>query len=169
MHQSSCIFACSEPTTGLDPEVRRLIWNIINDARAGKTIVLTTHSMEEAEALSQRIGIMAKGALRCMANPIRLKQLYGRGFKLFFNSKAEDTEKACQFVETLLPAGYSKMDAFTTNTSYEFPDAPGVIARLFSEIEAKKAEAGIMDWGVSQTTLEEVFLRLISESDAQAD
>jgi ABC-type multidrug transport system ATPase subunit len=45
-----------EPTTGLDPEVRRLIWNIINEARAGKTIVLTTHSMEEAEVLCQRIG-----------------------------------------------------------------------------------------------------------------
>jgi ABC-type multidrug transport system ATPase subunit len=51
-----------EPTTGLDPEVRRLIWNIIHDAKEGRTIVLTTHSMEEAEVLCQRIGIMAKGA-----------------------------------------------------------------------------------------------------------
>lgn len=54
-----------EPTTGLDPEVRRLIWDIIQRSRIGKTIVLTTHSMEEAEALCQRIGIMAKGTLRC--------------------------------------------------------------------------------------------------------
>src|SRR5205823_4564098 len=40
-----------EPTTGLDPEVRRLIWNIVNEAKKGRTIVLTTHSMEEAEVL----------------------------------------------------------------------------------------------------------------------
>ena len=52
--------------TGLDPEVRRLIWEIINRQRQGKTIVLTTHSMEEAEVLCQKIGIMAKGQLRCL-------------------------------------------------------------------------------------------------------
>ena len=52
--------------TGLDPEVRRLIWNIVNEQRQGKTIILTTHSMEEAEVLCQRIGIMAKGNLRCL-------------------------------------------------------------------------------------------------------
>jgi ABC-type multidrug transport system ATPase subunit len=71
-----------EPTTGLDPEIRRLIWTIINDARKGKTIILTTHSMEEAEALCQRIGIMAKGALRCLGPALRLKELYGSGFKV---------------------------------------------------------------------------------------
>ena len=43
-----------EPTTGLDPEVRRLIWNIISEAKVGRTIILTTHSMEEAEVLCQK-------------------------------------------------------------------------------------------------------------------
>jgi len=52
--------------TGLDPEVRRLIWDIINKARKGRTMILTTHSMEEAEVLCQRIGIMAKGTVRCL-------------------------------------------------------------------------------------------------------
>jgi len=46
--------------------VRRLIWNIITQERTGRTIILTTHSMEEAEVLCQRIGIMAKGNLRCL-------------------------------------------------------------------------------------------------------
>ena len=46
--------------------MRRLIWNIINEQRQDKTIILTTHSMEEAEVLCQRIGIMAKGNLRCL-------------------------------------------------------------------------------------------------------
>ena len=56
-----------EPTTGLDPEVRRLIWDVVNESKSDKTVILTTHSMEEAEALCQRIGIMAKGTLRCLA------------------------------------------------------------------------------------------------------
>ncbi|KAJ3117496.1 hypothetical protein HDU96_006590 [Phlyctochytrium bullatum] len=158
-----------EPTTGLDPEVRRLIWNIVQNARDGKTIILTTHSMEEAEALCQRIGIMAKGTLRCLANPIRLKDLYGSGFKLFFNSLEEDTDRASAWIESLLPKGWTKVDAFATNTSYEFPAVQGVISYLFNTIEAGKEQNGILDWGISQTTLEEVFLRIISEDDANAD
>ncbi|KAJ3221155.1 hypothetical protein HK099_003726 [Clydaea vesicula] len=166
---SPSVVFLDEPTTGLDPEVRRLIWNIINGAREGKTVILTTHSMEEAEALCQRIGIMAKGSLRCLGNTLRLKELYGSGFKLFFNSKAEDTERASQFTQSLLPNGWKKMDAFTTNSSYEFPACKGSISKLFKEIEFGKKENGILDFGISQTTLEEVFLKIISESDAQAD
>ena len=157
-----------EPTTGLDPEVRRLIWNIVDSAKQGKTIVLTTHSMEEAEALCQRIGIMAKGTLRCLANPLRLKELYGSGFKIFINTLPEDTERASAFVESVLPQGWTKVDAFSTNTSWEFPPTPGILAKLFDIIEKDKSNNGILDWGVGQTTLEEVFIRLISDSDAEA-
>ncbi|RUP48908.1 hypothetical protein BC936DRAFT_143659 [Jimgerdemannia flammicorona] len=83
-----------EPTTGLDPEMRRLIWTIVNEAKQGRTIVLTTHSMEEAEVLCNRIGIMAKGTLRCIGNQLRLKEVYGRGFKLTFTCKPENTRRA---------------------------------------------------------------------------
>ncbi len=83
-----------EPTTGLDPEVRRLIWNIINEAKRARTIVLTTHSMEEAEVLCNRIGIMAKGTLRCIGPLLRLKEVYGRGFKLNFSCKPKNVMMA---------------------------------------------------------------------------
>ncbi|CAG8568180.1 5409_t:CDS:10 [Diversispora eburnea] len=126
-----------EPTTGLDPEVRRLIWNIINESKKGRTIVLTTHSMEEAEVLCNKIGIMAKGTLRCIGPQLRLKEIYGRGFKLI------------------------KLDAFVTNVSYEFVPEPGLIPKLFIEIEKNKKKYGIDDW--------EVFLRIIGEEDAEAD
>ncbi|CAG8580036.1 3827_t:CDS:2, partial [Racocetra persica] len=157
-----------EPTTGLDPEVRRLIWNIINDAKKGRTIVLTTHSMEEAEVLCNRIGIMAKGTLRCLGPQLRLKEIYGRGFKLSFSCKAKNFDVATEFIESLLPANAKKLDSFVTNVSYEFDIENGLIAKLFREIEAHKNEYGIDDWGLSQTTLEEVFLRIIGEADAEA-
>ncbi|CAG8582372.1 8531_t:CDS:2, partial [Racocetra fulgida] len=157
-----------EPTTGLDPEVRRLIWNIINDAKKGRTIVLTTHSMEEAEVLCNRIGIMAKGTLRCLGPQLRLKEIYGRGFKLSFSCKAKNFDVATEFIESLLPANAKKLDSFVTNVSYEFETENGLIAKLFREIEAHKNEYGIDDWGLSQTTLEEVFLKIIGEADAEA-
>jgi ABC-type multidrug transport system ATPase subunit len=158
-----------EPTTGLDPEVRRLIWNIVNESRLERTIILTTHSMEEAEALCQRIGIMAKGTLRCLANPTRLKEVYGSGFKIYINTTEENNLAASQYIESLLPAGWKKIDSFATNSSYEFPPVKGTLTSLFQTIENGKADHGILDWGIGQTTLEEVFIRLISESDASAE
>jgi ABC-type multidrug transport system ATPase subunit len=54
--------------------------------------------MEEAEALCQRIGIMAKGTLRCFANPTRLKQMYGSGYKISTNSLETDTPRVAAYV-----------------------------------------------------------------------
>lgn len=66
-----------EPTTGLDPETRRHIWGIVKAQQAnGRCIVITTHSMEEADALCSRIGIMAGGSLRCLGTQVHLKNRY---------------------------------------------------------------------------------------------
>jgi ABC-type multidrug transport system ATPase subunit len=156
-----------EPTTGLDPEVRRLIWDIVNEAKIGRSIVLTTHSMEEAEALCQRIGIMAKGTLRCHANPTRLKQLYGPGFKIFINTTIEDNARASAYIESILPPGFNKVDSFATNTSYDFP--PGALSKIFKAVNEEKSKYGILDFGIGETSLEEVFIKLISEADASAE
>ena len=63
----------------MDPISRRHVWDIIEDAKKGCAIVLTTHSMEEADILSDWIGIMAKGRLRCIGTSIRLKSRFGTG------------------------------------------------------------------------------------------
>ncbi len=55
--------------TGLDPSSRRLLWDVIRDAKRTAAVVLTTHSMEEAEALCDRIGIFVGGKLSCIGNP----------------------------------------------------------------------------------------------------
>lgn len=59
-----------EPSTGLDPVNRRALWLLIQQMKKDRVIVLTTHLMEEADVLSDRIGIMAKGKLRCIGNQI---------------------------------------------------------------------------------------------------
>lgn len=157
-----------EPTTGLDISVRRLIWDIISHAKQGRTIILTTHSMEEAEILCARIGIMAKGTLRCIGGQIRLKELYGRGFKITFACRPENVDRASAYIASLLPSTAKRLDSFVTSESWEFETSPGLIQRLFEEIEAHKHEHGIDDWGLSQTSLEEVFLRIIQDTDADA-
>lgn len=161
-----------EPTTGLDPDVRRQIWTIINEAKLGKTIILTTHSMEEAEVLSNRIGIMAKGNLRCLGAPLFLKAKYGSGFKLAINCSSDKLDKTANYIEGMLPEGWNQIDKFSTSVSYEFKMTPGIIKSLFDELSQnsdKAEQLGIEDWGLTQTSLDEVFLRIIKESDADAD
>ncbi len=72
-----------EPTTGLDPQARRHLWGVIKRIRTeGKTIVLTTHYMEEAEELCDRVAIMDMGKIIALAPPNELiRQLISGGFK----------------------------------------------------------------------------------------
>ena len=58
------------------------MWNLIDKAKKGRVIVLTTHAMEEADMLGDRIGIMARGRLRCLGNGLRLKARFGSGYKM---------------------------------------------------------------------------------------
>ena len=74
-----------EPTTGLDPDNKRQIWDILSNCKDNKCMILTTHLMEEAEVLSDRIGIIVHGHLKCMGTQYKLKKFYGKGFKLVIN------------------------------------------------------------------------------------
>ena len=62
-----------EPTTGMDPKVRKLTWNLIKDLKTNKSIILTTHNMEEADCLSDRILIMAGGKMLASGTTLSLK------------------------------------------------------------------------------------------------
>ncbi|CAK9113314.1 ABC transporter A family member 1 (ABC transporter ABCA.1) (AtABCA1) (ABC one homolog protein 1) (AtAOH1) [Durusdinium trenchii] len=73
-----CIFL-DEPTTGVDPESRRCMWKLISSTMLGRAVILTTHSMEECEALCSRIGIMVNGRLVCLGSASQLKATHGYG------------------------------------------------------------------------------------------
>lgn len=66
-----------EPTSGMDPLSRRATWDLLQQVKVGRTIVLTTHYMDEADLLGDRILIMAKGQLQCCGSPLFLKSIYG--------------------------------------------------------------------------------------------
>jgi len=83
-----------EPTTGLDPENKRQIWEILSNCKENKCIILTTHLMEEVEVLSDRIGIIVNGSLRCLGTQHKLKKVYGKGFKLVLNLSNVSSESS---------------------------------------------------------------------------
>ena len=102
--------------------------------------------MEEAEVLCHRIGIMAKGTLRCLGPQLRLKEVYGSGFKITFSAIEENMVHATNYIESLLPPGFVKVDSWSTTTTYEFQSSPGAIANIFGQIEENAEIHGISDW-----------------------
>ncbi|XP_042506443.1 ABC transporter A family member 2-like [Macadamia integrifolia] len=174
-----------EPTTGMDPITRRHVWDIIEDAKKGRAIVLTTHSMEEADILSDRIAIMAKGRLRCIGTSIRLKSRFGTGFVAnvsFLGSTpgqtpnahedtVDTTEPYCQAVKNffkhrlnVVPKEENK--AFLT---FVIPhEKEGLLANFFAELQEREREFGISDIQLGLTTLEEVFLNIAKQAELES-
>ena len=66
-----------EPTSGMDPEARRQTWDILQEERQGRTVILSTHFMDEADLLGDRIAILANGRLQCFGTSMFLKKKYG--------------------------------------------------------------------------------------------
>merc|ERR550517_1585451 len=66
----------------MDPKSRRFMWNLINETMSGRSLILTTHSMAEAEALCNRIGIMVNGQLMCIGTAQHLRTRFGRGYQI---------------------------------------------------------------------------------------
>jgi ABC-2 type transport system ATP-binding protein len=123
-----------EPTTGFDPEARRQFWALIRSLRdLGTTMLLTTHYLDEAEALADRVGVIARGRLIDVAAP---GELGGRGTAPAVVHWTEDGVRRA--AETATPT------AFVRELAGRFPGE-------------------VPDLGVSRPTLEDVYLRMIGE------
>ncbi|XP_028787947.1 ABC transporter A family member 2-like isoform X2 [Neltuma alba] len=159
-----------EPTTGMDPITRRHVWDIIENAKRGRAIVLTTHSMEEADILSDRIGIMAKGRLRCIGTSVRLKSRFGTGFianiRFHDATSTRNHETVKQFFKNLDVVPKEENSAYLT---YVIPhDREGLLMNFFEELHDKEEEFGISDIQLGLATLEEVFLNIARKAELES-
>lgn len=87
-----------EPSTGMDPVIRRKMWSLIDTMKSGRVIILTTHSMEEADALCERIAIMVQGSLRCLGSSQHLKTKYGNSYNISLKTTKTHIDDAISFV-----------------------------------------------------------------------
>lgn len=71
-----------EPGAGVDPAARRRIWRLIDQHRIGRTVILSTHHLDEADILSDTVVVMHKGRILCTGSPLSLKVMHGRGYRL---------------------------------------------------------------------------------------
>jgi ABC-2 type transport system ATP-binding protein len=142
-----------EPTTGLDPNARRAIWDVIRGLKAkGKTIILTTHYLDEAQQLSDRVAIMNHGHIVAMGTSDEIIEQHGSGERL----EIHGTEKLAEYIRA--------------NTELKVDYSNGVVSiPLKEKIDAlaalAAAEQSKMNWGEIQTrrdSLDDVFIKMVS-------
>ncbi|KAK9828547.1 hypothetical protein WJX72_000707 [[Myrmecia] bisecta] len=158
-----------EPSTGMDPGARRFLWGIIQKQviERGHTVILTSHSMEECEALCTRIGIMTAGRLRCLGTVQHLKNRFGAGYLLEMRLKGPElAADAVAFVQQHCPAAELTQQA-GFRLSFTIPQHGFDLPALFGVIEGSRTVLGLDEYSISQTTLERVFVALARDQQQQ--
>uniref|UniRef100_A0A665TKW0 ATP-binding cassette sub-family A member 2 n=1 Tax=Echeneis naucrates TaxID=173247 RepID=A0A665TKW0_ECHNA len=148
-----------EPTTGMDPKARRFLWNLILDIiKTGRSVVLTSHSMEECEALCTRLGIMVNGRFKCLGSIQHLKNRFGDGYMITVRTKtSSNVKEVVRFFNRNFPEAVLK-ERHHTKVQYQLKSAWISLAQVFSKMEQVVEVLGIEDYSVSQTTLDNVFV-----------
>lgn len=98
------ILFLDEPTTGMDPKSRREVWKIIQDMKSRMSILLTTHAMEEADVLSDRIMVVNRGEMKCVGRSLELKNSYGDGYRLSLIVELQNQMAIQKFIKLHIPS-----------------------------------------------------------------
>ena len=163
----SKVVFCDEPTSGMDPTARRALWDLLIQEKKGRTILLSTHFMDEADILGDRIAIMADGELKAAGSSFFLKKRFGVGYRLIcVKEDGCDSTRVTYLMRKHIP----NLDVDTdigTELSYVLDDEyTALFQPLLQDLETHSTSLGISSYGISLTTLEEVFLRVGSDSHA---
>jgi ABC-2 type transport system ATP-binding protein len=161
IHDPDVLFL-DEPTAGLDPQTRRMMWDYISELKKrGKTIILTTHYMDEADILSDVVGIMDKGKIIALGSPEKLKESIGKGDNLLFKLNGPISR---------LDSAFAKIKGSNGETAIENKFKEEGLVRITSMDGIGKIgkyvnafiENGLMveDISIRANSLENVFLEL---------
>ena len=181
-----------EPTAGVDPYARRAIWDLLLKYKQGRTIILSTHHMDEAELLGDRIAIISNGKLQCCGTALFLKNALGEGNNLTLtkiqesssnplsNTSSDDDGHSDEngliltnFMRTYIPSVYLKEE---TLREYQFiiplhERSNPNFWDLFRALEENKTKLKINSYGIHDVSLEEIFLKaaqITSEEEIQS-
>ncbi|KAI2659243.1 Phospholipid-transporting ATPase ABCA1 [Labeo rohita] len=169
----SKVVVLDEPTAGVDPYSRRGIWDLLLKYRQGRTIILSTHYMDEADLLGDRIAIISQGKLCCCGTPLFLKARLGTGYYLTLVKREMHSTPSSTSTGNLPSSAVTKMvEDVGREAVINLPHAAsedGRLALFLNELDKRQGEFGVVSYGLSDTTLEEIFLRVAEETGVDAD
>lgn len=170
-----------EPTSGVDPYARKQIWDFLSQLKKDRTIMLSTHHMDEAEVLGDRIAIISKGNLLCCGSFDFLKGRFGRGHHLTvvtsrqtpvaldpssgqegIDGEEDNTQKITQYLQDYIP-DVTLVDQKGWELSYLLPlqqSRPLVLQELFGGLDSTLSNLGIQHYGLTSCSMEEIFIDL---------
>ncbi|RKK22901.1 hypothetical protein BFJ66_g9907 [Fusarium oxysporum f. sp. cepae] len=144
----SSICLMDEVTTGMDPVSRRAMWNIILAERQKRSLILTTHFLDECEVLADKVVIVSHGHVKCQGSTAALKNLHGGGYRVHLPGVQNPPETP---YATTVHQG---------QTVFNTPDSTSA-AQLLTSLQA----AGYSDTSLNGPTMEDVFLKVADEGD----
>ena len=165
---SSVIFL-DEPTSGMDITSRRNLWDILKKSLSGKIIILTTHYMEEASVLGNRIGILSEGKMKCIGSPLFLIEKLGKNINLNITKKAEaNNEEIINFINNNIGNKINiENEIFNEEILFRIPkkdNKSNIInynwSSFFENLDKECEQLNIRNYSISMSSLEDVFINL---------
>jgi energy-coupling factor transporter ATP-binding protein EcfA2 len=160
-----------EPTAGVDPFARRAIWDLILKYKPGRTIVLSTHHLDEADLLSDRLAIISSGELQCVGTTMYLKRKYGEGYNLIIELTSDENKNSTRFAKLTeflrkFMFDISVKEQHGDQITYVIIDDvehTKIFPMMLSELDENKSKYYVKNYGLSNSSLEQVFLRVADE------
>ncbi|ERF69960.1 hypothetical protein EPUS_08771 [Endocarpon pusillum Z07020] len=173
------VLLLDEPSSGMDAIAKRVMWKMLNAVKSGRSLVITTHSMEEADALADRAGILAKKML-ALGTSDYLRRRYGDGYHIHLvhrqgpHAMREEMEALRHWVLTKIPRAVADDTMLHGQFKFRLPNTYRIhesqekqssnsMAWLLALLEDHKDELNIEYYSVTQTTLEQVFLSIVGK------
>lgn len=147
------------------------MWDLIASTMKNRSVILTTHSMEECEALCQRIGIMVGGRLRCLGSGTRLKSVYGNGYQLDVNVASGLQQDAFRAELTSTWPELQMLEHHGDSLKFRLPrESHGqrtTIGQVFRFMETNKSKFFIREYACSETSLEQIFISFARQQEEE--
>lgn len=158
---NSKVVILDEPTAGMDPAARRALWDLLQIEKKNRTMLLSTHFMDEADLLGDRIAIMAGGTLQCCGSSFFLKKRYGTGYHLTMEKSPEcNVMKVTELLRKHIPAIQVQSSVGSELTYLLAEDQLSIFEPMLKDLEENTTALGILNYGISLTTMEEVFMKV---------
>jgi len=171
------VICMDEPSSGLDPSSRRNLWKVINETMKSRAVVLTTHLLDEAEALCGRIAIMCFGEVQCIGSAQHLRAKHGgeMGYQVILTTKelgsgpARDDAfaKVDAFVQNIFKSNAKLVNRHSRMLTYSVPSKSINVPRAFSSLEGNLEPLQLDSYTICQPTLEQVFLKFTVEKNRE--
>ena len=162
-----------EASSGMDPSTRRKTWGLIEEASQTRSVVLTSHSMEEVEALCTRVGIMVKGQFLCLGSVQHLKSKYLDGYTIDVHCEGgtpdADVQEVVSLILTETLPGSTLAEQHGRFLRFNVSSVSSLgLGTTFRKLQELKESTSVSNYSISQCSLEQVFIKLVKSGSAEA-